>query len=147
MAAHYCMKCGSPNALGAQWCKRCSAALGPSTGEKPKVIKEPTTKIVNKKRGDILPVPPQNTTILANAPEEDEHEFEESKPNSAIRRTDILQEEITAVDDTEGDGLSLDFVPEIAGLEIESIQVDEVKGVSFASLVEQAQREKALKAV
>lgn len=45
-------------------------------------------------------------------------------------------------EEDEGDGISVDFVPDVDGLSIEILEPDIVKGVTFDSMVAEANRQK-----
>jgi len=122
MDMKYCQDCGCRNELDAVFCKKCGHSFA-------RLAVSHTPPPEHPKQDFSLPVPPRKRGPLKAA----------SPP-----APEVMEAEAATQDDDEGDGVSLNFVPQVQ-LEVESVEIDEVKKVTFGALVEQAQREKAQK--
>lgn len=125
---NYCMQCGSPNPLTLNTCKKCGNSLKPGIPPAPKL----KTKAPAGGRPTLAPKqadPPSRT-----------------RDSSLVIPSMVTANEDDEIDDTEeDDDDSIDFVPDVSQLEFDPIPTIEVRGVTFASLVADAEREKKLK--
>jgi hypothetical protein len=130
MSAKYCLKCGTRNELDASFCKKCGTSFSTQKEPLPEPAlseedqEEKLTRIKKRKKVNramaSAPVPEEELGITIGLPTEEN-------------------------DDDEGEGVSLNYCPQVERLEIESLQVDQVKGIKFGDLVEAAKREQAQK--
>jgi len=139
------MSCGAKNELDASFCKKCATSFDASK-------KKPVAQVVMK---TILP------GVIVEA-DETSSRLQPRVKRGIRKHIDLppiggvasfpaptadpsLMTEDSDEDIGGDDGESIDFVPDVTRLEVESIQTDQVKGITFGQLVEEAQREKALR--
>lgn len=151
----YCQKCGKPNDPDSIFCNKCGNSF---------------TVIARVERHINTPVIAVKSKVELHIPSEQEDEYEEevarirknrrrvAPPQAPMNDQDIR---VGSVSDVEGDeetelddddqraiaigqdSPSLQYVPQVERLEIESIQSDIVQGIKFGTLVQLAEMEKA----
>lgn len=139
MNVKYCMQCGGRNSVEANFCQKCATSFNATASNRTppsspiKITDEPEHLVPKKsKRGRVEPqVTPESELVKLPSATTESSGSEEAE-----------LEETELEEGKEGDGISLNFVPNVAQLEIESISTDVVKKISFGEMVAQANREK-----
>ncbi len=143
---NYCMRCGAPNALSLDKCQKCGNQLkGAIVGNNPTPPPSKPTPPAGGRRS--LPaldqVPRQdrnkNMAVIPSMVSAEKGKFDQEP----VDGVEVDEHNVSASEDEEGDGVSIDFVPDVQNLEFDPIAPIEVRGVTFGSLVEEAARTKA----
>lgn len=142
------MKCGCRNELDSNYCKKCATplkAFGATPLVTPVLAPMPTadkpvppqddpdgkpSRLKNKKRG-----PSKGVVPMSNAFSDQGQSKAQTK--GIPQNGDLENEETTASDNEDGE--SIDFVPDVDGLAVESIETDVVQKVTFGQLIVAAQ--------
>lgn len=146
MNVKYCMQCGGRNSMDAIACQKCSASFSATAANRTppsspiKITEEPEHLTQKKlKRGRVKPEVSPESELVKLPPAATES-------SGSIIDSNIPDEE-EPQEDTNGEGVSLNVMPDISntqGLEVAVIARDVVKGISFGEMVAQAKREKEL---
>lgn len=127
MSQKYCMKCGGINEFDANFCKKCGNSFNITRPVEARTEEKPIIKRGRKKK---------EIHVHATPKEAEASLIETNGKGLTIRLPE----------NDEDDGPSLDYVPEVTELQIEELETDSIKGITFGQLIEEANREKAHKA-